>query len=124
MNNEITKLMKALDISEQEAKELIAFDKEVEQDKSYTDKNLTPEQRAVEKKMRQTTAKKPTVYKWDNRGKCRKADDTKLSIIAKLAEFIKANFDENAVIENEQRLIQFEFEEKKFDLTLIKKRSK
>lgn len=117
--------MKKLSITEQEARELIAFDQEIDKDKSYTDKNLTPEQKAVEKKMRQTTsaeAKKNTVYKWDNRGKARKEDKTKQAIINKIAECIRLNFDESFVIENKERLIKFAFESEKYEITLTKKR--
>ena len=52
MNKEIEKLMKTLDISEEEAREIIEADKEIDRGAKLFE--LTPEQKAVEKQMRKT----------------------------------------------------------------------
>lgn len=52
MNKEIEKLMKTLDISEEEAREIIKADKEIDRGAKLFE--LTPEQKAIEKQMRKT----------------------------------------------------------------------
>ena len=52
MNKEIEKLMKTLDISEEEAREIIKDDREIDRGAKLFE--LTSEQKAVEKQMRKT----------------------------------------------------------------------
>ena len=108
--------MKVLDISEQEAMEIIATDKEI--DKGADPFPLTAEQKKVEKKARQAD-RKPTAYKFTKRE--RKPNETKSHLIAEIANFL-TNSVENLEITNKERVIAFEMDGKKFELTLTQKR--
>ena len=114
--NQKEKLMKTLGISEAEALDIIKTDEQI--DKGADPFPLTAEQKKLEKKMRQAD-RKPTAYKFTTRE--RKKNETKSDLIAEIAEFLKEKV-ENLAIPNAERMISFEKDGKKFEITLIQKR--
>lgn len=114
-----TELMNKLDISETEAKELIAFDKAV--DKGADPYPLSQEQKKVEKKMRQVD-RAPTVYKFTQRE--RKPNNDKQFLIdlfnAALVNSDNEGFGELPKIEitNPEREIVFWYNDKKYKMVL------
>ena len=112
----LEKFMKNLDLSEEEALELLQSDKE---DKKI---ELTGEQKKVEKEMRLTgQKKKPLIL--DNKPRARKKNPVKNGMIRDLKEFLSTldKIKELQVL-NEERLITFKIGEKWYDLTLAEKR--
>ncbi len=114
--NQKEKLMKTLGISEAEALDIIKTDEQI--DKGGDPFPLTTEQKKLEKKMRQAD-RKPTTYKFTTRE--RKKNETKGDLIAEIAQFLTKKV-ENLAIPNAERMISFEKDGKKFELTLIQKR--
>lgn len=117
----IQKHMKNLDITREEAIQLIADDIAI--DKGANLFKLTPEQEKEAKKARQADRKTPAVYNFPK--KERKANPTKASIIAELATFLSQNSEnacENVEIVNKERMIAFSIDENKYEITLIQKR--
>lgn len=112
-----------LNLTEEEKKELLAYDKAVERGEK-TEYDATPDQLKVERLMARTgTRKAPTAYKFTQRQ--RKPNATKGGIIAELAEFLEKNSQfsvENIAITNKERQIAFQIGENKFELTLVQKR--
>ncbi len=125
------KIARLLDISIEEAKEVIEYDKAVDRGEK-TPYDLTKEQEKIAKKFahagtRKTKASQaeaqPTVYKWDKRNTT-KANPTKEGIIALIAESLMASGLEiqNLEIPNKGKLITFELNGNSFKLDLIQKR--
>lgn len=125
----IKKLMDDLDISEEEAKDVIRYDYMVDHAKAkdILPYDLTDEQKKVVKKMTNTgtrAKKTPTVYKFDkDKPKNRKANPTKAGLIQFLYEKIAEYGVENAEIVNKEGKISFKIEEKSFSLTLTQHRN-
>ena len=122
---QLTRIMGALKCSEEEAREIMAYDKAVDKDNSETlIYDLAPEQRNIAKKFAHTgTRKTPTVYKFDK--KERKPNATKAGIIAELFKFLAENseFDtKNVNIANKERQIDFIVGEYSYSLTLVQHR--
>lgn len=113
---EIAELMKTLDISEEEAKELTEFDRAIDRDKRTTDPNLTKEQKKIIKQYTGTGTRegKPTT-------RTKKANLTKANLIAALAEFLKGET-EQVTVTNAERQIAFTIGADTFELTLTQKR--
>lgn len=119
--NQVEKLMRLLDISEEEALQVIADDKAI--DKGAKLFEQTKEQKAVEKKMRSTGERKaPTVYNFDTSKRERKKDDTKEGFIQNLAEYLQTCV-ENVEILNPSKLISFKIGDDVFELDLKRKRT-
>lgn len=117
-------LMKKLGCTEEEALDIIQFDKEV--NRGADPYPLTAEQKKVERKMLRTgTRKAPTVYKFDE-GRQKKANPQKEAIISELAKLL-SNSEDNEYreveIANKTRMITFKVGEKSYDLTLVEKRA-
>ena len=115
------KIMRILNVSAQEADEIMAYDKAVDQGKA-TPYDLTKEQEKEVRKYRQAD-RKPFVPKLTKRE--RKPNATKGGLIAELFTFLSENSDfavENAEITNKERQIAFQIGEDKFELTLVQKR--
>ena len=115
----IQELMQKLDLTEAEAKQLLADDEAI--DKGAKLFELTPEQEKASKKARQAD-RAPTVYKLDNTGgkRSKKADNDKQEIMRKLLDC----FDEYAPqIINAEREFTFTYNEKKFKVVLSAPRS-
>ena len=115
------KLMRLLNISEEEAKQVIADDKAIDKGEKLFEQ--TKEQKAVSKKMSATgTRKAPTVYNFDTTKRERKKDSTKEEFIANLAQYLE-NCVENVEILNPSKLISFKIGEDTFELDLKRKRA-
>lgn len=123
---QLERIQKILEVSEEEALEILAYDEAVEKG-TATDYDYTPEEKKVAKQMRGTgTRKVPTVYNLEN-GRQRKENPTKEAIIAELAKFLaeqSENACENVEIVNKTRMISFAIGEKSFELSLVEKRNK
>ena len=120
------KLMRTLGCTEEEALDIIAQDKAIDQGKRV-EFDLDPEREKMAKKMANVGTKKPTVYKFDTKDKKRKENPTKAGIIAELAKFLEENSEnacENVEITNKERQIAFKIGENDFELTLVQKRAK
>ena len=120
------KLMRTLGCTEEEALDIIAQDKAIDQGKRV-EFDLDPEREKMAKKMANVGTKKPTVYKFDTKDKKRKENPTKAGIIAELAKFLEENSEnacENVEITNKERQISFSIGSDKYELTLVQKRAK
>ena len=115
-------LMKTLDISEAEAREVMAYDEAVEHGKP-TEYDLTPDQKKVAKKMTNCDHKKQigTNYKFQKRE--RKKNGAKADLIALIAEMLNAKV-ENLQVTNEERQVIFDYEGNSYEVNLIQKRKK
>lgn len=123
MDNQVLKLMNTLDISEQEAKEVLAYDRAIDQGKP-TPYDFTPEQEKNTRKFRQAERKR-TAYNFTKRE--RKPNATKGGLIQELFNFLTTGSDfdiSNCEITNAERQIAFGVGENKFELTLVQKRQK
>lgn len=121
------RIMRVLDVSAKEADEILKADKAIDRGERVPF-DLSPEQEKMAKKFANVDTKqrkKPTVYNLDARGKVRKENPTKASIIAELAKFLTEN-SENACemveITNKERQIAFKIGENAYELTLVQKR--
>lgn len=114
---------KALNLSPEEEKELLAYDKAVEAGQR-TEYDLSPDKAKIAQKFAHAgTRKTPTVYKFTTRQ--RKPNATKGGIIAELAEFLEKNSQfsiESLQVTNKERQIAFSIGEDSFELTLVQKR--
>lgn len=119
--NQVAKLMRLLDISEEEALQVIADDKAIDKGQKLFEQ--TKEQKAVAKQMSATgTRKTPTVYNFDTTKRERKKDSTKEEFITNLAQYLE-NCVENVEILNPSKLISFKIGEDTFELDLKRKRA-
>lgn len=114
----IKKNMEALDISYEEAKELVEDDERVDRGESLP-WDLTPEQMKVSKKARQADHAKPK----EKVKKEKKENVIKKEIIEKIYNLINENY-ENATVENDERMIAFSVGDENFEITLVQKRKK
>lgn len=117
-------IMRVLEVSSQEADEILAYDKAVEQGLK-TPYDLTAEQEKETRKYRQA-GRKLTVYNWQKKRE-RKPNATKGGLIEELFNFLSKNSDfeiENCEITNAERQIAFSVGENNFELTLVQKRQK
>lgn len=120
------KIMTALGVTEQEACDIIEYDKAI--DKGADPFPLSAEQKQTEKKMRQAD-RKPTIYKLDNTNgkRSKKADDDKAfltnALIIGLCNCI--GMDANAEVEviNSEREFVFHYKGKKYKVVLSAPRS-
>ena len=115
------RIMDILRVSAQEADEILAYDKLVEQGKP-TPYDFTKEQEKATRKYRQADRKRPN-YQVQQRE--RKPNELKELIISTLATFLGENSgfsSENVEITNKNRMIAFSSGGKRFELTLVEKR--
>lgn len=119
------KIMDLLDCSEEEAEDVMKWDKVIDQG-GRTPYDLSPEaEKEAKKYANSREKKKPTVYDFKKRE--RKSNPTKGSIIAELAHFLAENSEnacENVEITNKERQIAFSISGNKYELTLVQKRKK
>jgi hypothetical protein len=119
--NQKERIMKILNVSPQEADEILAYDKLVDQGKP-TPYDLSKEEEKKLRKYRQAD-RKPTAYKFDKRE--RKPNATKGGLIQELFEFLSGASSfatENVEITNKERQVRFSIGEDTFELTLVQKR--
>ena len=121
------RIMRILNVSAEEADEILKADKAIDKGERVPF-DLSPEQEKMAKKYANVDTKKrkaPTVYNLDARGKARKENPTKASIIAELAKFLtetSENACEMVEITNKERQIAFKIGENAYELTLVQKR--
>lgn len=122
---QILKLMRILDITEEEAIQVLADDKAIDRGERMPF-DLPPELEKEAKKMANvTTRKTPTVYNFDTSKKKRKENPTKSGIISEIAKFLEEkseNACENVKITNAERQISFTIGENSYEFTLVQKR--
>ena len=124
MTEQIKNLMRSLKISEAEAREIIEYDNKVDKAKAK-DKlefDLTDEQEKETRKWRQAD-RKPTVYDFSKRE--RKPNVLKGNLVTAFYNFLTSQTEFeilNCEIANKERMICFECDGEKFDLTLVQKR--
>lgn len=123
---QVRKMMYLLKISEEEAKQLIADDKAIDQGKKM-DFDLPPDKLKVAREYTKCgTRKTPTVYNFDTSERKRKENPTKASIIAELAKFLQEaseNDCKEVNITNKERQIAFAIGDTRYELTLVQKRA-
>lgn len=121
MNAEVQKIMKALGLTEQEAKEMLESDRKIDKGEKLFE--LTPEQEKASKKARSTGTKKPTVYNFDTAKKKRKECPDKQHLMNLLAEALGTEC-QKIEITNKERELTFEFNGTGYRLTLAVPRVK
>ena len=109
--------------SEEEAKNILAYDKLVEKGEK-TEHDLSPDKAKIAQKFAHAGKRKaPTAFKFDKRQ--RKPNATKGGIIAELAEFLEHHSQfsvEGVNVTNPERQIAFSIGGESFELTLVQKR--
>lgn len=118
MNDQVQKLMKTLDISEAEAREILAYDEDVDKGKK-TEFDLTPEQEKNTRKYRQAE-RKQTAYNFTKRE--RKPDLEKRQIIEEIANFLSEKNGFDVSIIKKEREISLIVGSNDYSITLIKHR--
>lgn len=124
---QIQRIMTGLKCSEAEAKEILAYDKEVDKakvkDRLAHDLDIETEKEA-KKMINVREHKKAPNYQFSQRE--RKANPTKGGIIAELAKFLENDSEfaiTNLEVTNKERMISFEISGQKFEITLTQKRT-
>lgn len=122
--NKISELMKTLDLTRDEAIELIKEDEQVDKmGMRQVNNDLTEEQKKAIKKAKGGVRAVNAYGKKVTRE--RKENPIKANLIAEIADFLQKNSKnaiENCEITNKERQIAFKIGENLFELTLIQKR--
>lgn len=111
MEKQIAHLMKTLDISEAEAKQMIADDEAIERGADLFP--LTAEQEKASKKARATGSRAYTFTKRE-----RKPDNDKRELISLFDELLADVSDGEITITNPERQIDFVYNDRKFRIVL------
>jgi hypothetical protein len=124
----IRNLMVRLKCTEDEARDIIAYDKAVDHATTKAEMaqlpyELTDEQKAVAKKMtnigeKTVKGKKPVIVG----ARPRKENPTKQSLIACIAQALTAHGVDNLEVTNKERLVEFTVEGQKYTVTLTANR--
>ena len=123
MEEQILKMMKTLDISREEAIELINEDKEIDRKKdSQVDDDLSAEQKKAKKKY--TNVKRGVNAYGKKTERVLKPDENKRMIISTIAKALEESGLENVNITNPQKYITFSIESEDFEIDLKRKRKK
>lgn len=120
-DKQVEKLMKQLDITEAEALEMIAFDKEVDgMSMKEVDSDLTAEQKKTAKKYKNVGTKK-TEYQFTKRE--RKPDDVKIAIVSQIADFLtKADYVDVNIV-NPSKQVDFTIDGTSYSVSLTRHRA-
>lgn len=119
MDEKVQKLMKILGISEAEALEVIATDKEIDRGAKLFE--LPDELKAGAKKARQAD-RKPTNYNFTKRE--RKADNEKAFLVSSMVELLENVADGGTVdVANAEREFTFFYKDRKYKVVLSCPRS-
>lgn len=110
----INDLMVKLSISRDEAIDIVNADKEIDSGEKLFE--LTAEQKAVEKKMRNSAGKKVDAYGKTTERK-RKEDADKRKLIDVLVESL-SQIDVNAIVTNPERQLDFKYNNRDFRIVL------
>lgn len=121
MDEKVELIMKNLDVSEEEAKEIIEYDKAVDRMKSLkeVEADLTEDQKAAIKKYKNVatkTAKKPFIPKYDKRP--RKENGTKRGIIEDIYNALLEKGYENLSIVKVEKEITFDMGGENYSISL------
>ncbi len=117
----IARIQKGLKCSEEEAREVYAYDKAIDRGEK-TEYDFTPEEAKASRKWARAD-RKPTEYKFTKRE--RKPNATKRLIIAALEKWLVETDDfsaESINVANAERQITFQSAGETFELTLVQKR--
>lgn len=121
MDEKVELLMKNLGVSEEEAKEIIEYDKAVDKmTMSEVEADLTPEQKEAIKKFKNVatkTAKKPFVP--DLKTRPRKENGTKRGIIEDIFNALNEKGYENLTIVKAEKEISFDMGGDNYSISLI-----
>lgn len=122
MSEQVAKLMKTLDITEQEALELLEYDEDVKKDRP-TEYDLTEEQKKVAKKYTKADRQKTVNAYGKTVTRERKPDEDKRTIIELLFDTLcdEETF-ENVEIANKEKIITFNYNGNSYKLDLVKHR--
>lgn len=116
-NEIIERNMKILDISREEATQMLEDDKRIDKgEKLFT---LTPEQEKASKKARQADRKKrTTVYKFDTSKRKKPENKGKQNIVNALTSVVEGLGAENLDVTNNEREFFFELDGTKYKVVL------
>lgn len=116
-NEIIERNMKILDISKEEATQMLEDDKRIDKgEKLFT---LTPEQEKASKKARQADRKKrTTVYKFDTSKRKKPENKGKQNIVNALTSAVEGLGAENLNVTNNEREFFFELDGTKYKVVL------
>ena len=116
-NEIIERNMKILDISREEATQMLEDDKRIDKgEKLFT---LTPEQEKASKKARQADRKKrTTVYKFDTSKRKKPENKGKQAIITALKEAVESLGADSVNVTNNEREFFFEMDGTKYKVVL------
>lgn len=112
-------LMEKLGCTEEEALDIIKWDKEIDKGNKAPFDLSKDQEKAIKKYVNCGDHKKPTVYKFDTRE--RKENTVKAGIIADLARFLTENGKKVDII-NKERQISFSLDGETYEITLVQKR--
>lgn len=119
MTAEVENLMKLLDITEEEALEMIEDDKRIDKGEKLFE--LSAEQKKVAKKMKNSTRAVDAYGK--TRTRERKENPTKRMVIELLVECLRNSGEvDNINVENAEKIINFTIGENTYKLDLIQRR--
>lgn len=120
--SQLENIMKALGVTEDEARQILAEDAEVDK-MSMTEvaSDMTAEQVEASKKARQAD-RKPTVYKFETTKKTRPANENKRFLIDTLRTALELAGADDLNVTNIEREIEFLLNGVKFKLTLSQPR--
>ena len=119
VETQVQKLMRILNCTEEEALQVLADDKAIDQGQRMSF-DLSAEEEKKAKKYANTGTRKAS-----NTPKVRKENPTKSGIITEIATFLMENSDfspENVEITNKERQIAFKIGDNAYELTLVQKR--
>lgn len=124
MEEQILKLMKSLDLTREEAIELINEDKEIDRKKdSQVDDDLSAEQKKAKKKY--TNVKRGVNAYGKKTERVLKPDENKRMVITLLAQALEDSGQITKVnIDNPQKYISFSIGSENFEIDLKRKRNK
>lgn len=121
MTEQIKKLMKTLNITEQEAQEILNADKEIDRGaKLY---GLDKEAEKESKKARQVDRKKPMVCKFDSSKKKKPANESKATIVSNVVATLEQMGATDVTIANPEREFTFTMGDVKYKFVLSVPRS-
>ena len=122
MANTIENLMKVLDCSEEEARQILEDDKKIDRGEKLFE--LTPEQQKASKKARQTGTKKKTVYSFDTSKRKRKENPDKAFLIEVFKKALESQEATNIEIIKPEREMTFDFNDVGYKIVLSVPRNK
>ena len=115
---QIERIMQNLKCSKEEAEQILADDKAIDQgQRMYFD--LDPQAEKAAKKYANTGTRTTSKGKTERK---RKENPTKAGVIAEIAKFLSENGYEMVEITNKERQIAFKIGENAYELTLVQKR--